>query len=217
MWVVRDFTLQLKSASGRDIPPKTYLEKALKPEQEADETSVNKNRVRMMLSSFFPDRDCVPLVRPVSDEAGLRNLASCPWGDLREEFRAGVSTLRKKLYGKVRPKEMYGKLVTGPMLVNLARSYVDAINSGGVPTISSAWERVVESQCSDAADKALSEYTSRMRAAQTPPQATLARVLALNGLLVPRAKSAPTCSPRGSVWPRLCTTKKPFRPSPSPR
>ena len=182
MWVVRDFTLQLKSATGRDIPPKTYLEKALKPEQEADETSVQKNRVRMMLSSFFPDRDCVPLVRPVSDEAGLRNLASCPWADLREEFRAGVTTLRKKLYGKVRPKEMYGKLVTGPMLVNLARSYVDAINSGGVPTISSAWERVVESQCSDAADKAIAEYEKLMRSAQSSSGAPSSSVR--NGLLV---------------------------------
>lgn len=183
MWVVRDFTLQLKSASGRDIPPKTYLEKALKPEQESDETDVQKNRVRMMLSSFFPDRDCVPLVRPVTDEAGLRTLDSTPWGDLREEFRAGVSTLRKKLYGKVRPKEMYGKLVTGPMLVNLARSYVDAINSGGVPTISSAWERVVESQCSDAADKAVAEYASRMRAAQSPGSSSSGSGVR-NGLLV---------------------------------
>ena len=44
MWVVRDFTLQLKSASGRDIPPKTYLEKALKPEQ-----TINCLSIRMIL------------------------------------------------------------------------------------------------------------------------------------------------------------------------
>jgi len=115
MWVVRDFTLQLKSPSGRAIPPKTYLEKALKPEAESDEEGVKKNQVRMMLSNFFPDRDCVPLVRPVSDENQLRDLSACPWEDLRDEFKSGVDTLRRKLYGKVRPKEMYGKLVTGPM------------------------------------------------------------------------------------------------------
>jgi hypothetical protein len=172
MWVVRDFTLQLKSATGRAIPPKTYLEKALKPEQESDETVVQKNQVRMMLSNFFRDRDCVPLVRPVSDEAQLRDLSACPWGDLREEFRSGIETLRRKLYGKVRPKEMYGKLITGPMLVNLSASYVDAINTGGVPTISSAWERVVESQCADAADEAFGEYQSQMRAAQRPSGGT---------------------------------------------
>ena len=168
MWVVRDFTLQLKSPQGRPIPPKTYLEKALKPEQESDDSDIQKNQVRMMLSNFFPDRDCVPLVRPVSDEAQLRNLAACPWEDLRDEFKSGIETLRRKLYGKVRPKEMYGKLITGPMLVNLSASYVDAINSGGVPTISNAWERVVESQCSDAAEIAFGEYQSRMRTAQKP-------------------------------------------------
>ena len=46
MWVVRDFTLQLKSPSGRAIPPKTYLEKALKPEAESDEEGVKKNQVK---------------------------------------------------------------------------------------------------------------------------------------------------------------------------
>ncbi len=176
MWVVRDFTLQLKSATGRPIPPKTYLEKALKPENESDEDSVKKNQVRAMLSAFFPDRDCVPLVRPVSDEAALKTLSSCAWDGLRDEFRSGVTTLRKKLYGKVRPKEMYGKLVTGPMLVNLARSYVDAINAGGVPTISSAWDRVVEAQCSDAADAAFLAYQTGMRAAQSARDAPASAV-----------------------------------------
>jgi hypothetical protein len=168
MWVVRDFTLQLKSASGRAIPPKTYLEKALKPAEESDDTDVQKNQVRMMLSNFFPDRDCVPLVRPVSDEEQLRNLSTCEWDDLRDEFKSGIETLRRKLYGKVRPKEMYGKLITGPMLVTLSASYVDAINSGGVPTISNAWERVVESQCSEAGEQAFNEYQSYMRSAQKP-------------------------------------------------
>jgi hypothetical protein len=168
MWVVRDFTLQLKSASGRAIPPKTYLEKALKPEQESDEADIQKNQVRMMISNFFPDRDCVPLVRPVTDEEQLRNLSSCGWDELRDEFKSGVTTLRRKLYGKVRPKEMYGKLITGPMLVTLAASYVDAINSGGVPTISNAWERVVESQCDEAGEEALNVYHATMRSIQKP-------------------------------------------------
>ena len=51
-------------------------------------------------------------------------------------------------------------------LVNLSASYVDAINSGGVPTISSAWERVVESQCTDASEEAFNEYQSLMRSSQ---------------------------------------------------
>ena len=47
---------------------------------------------------------------------------------------------------------MYGQNVSGPMLGELARSYVDAINAGGVPTISSAWQRVVAARKRKAAE-----------------------------------------------------------------
>lgn len=48
--------------------------------------AVDRNRVRMLLTTFFPRRDCCPLPRPVVDEAGLAALvrvyggrdATCP-------------------------------------------------------------------------------------------------------------------------------------------
>ena len=40
---------------------------------------------------------------------------------------------------KVKPKAMRGQLVSGPQLVDLAESYIEAINKGGVPIIESAW------------------------------------------------------------------------------
>ena len=42
---------------------------------------------------------------------------------------------------------MYGRPLNGAMLCSLARAYVSALNSSGTPTISTAWERVVASQC----------------------------------------------------------------------
>ena len=41
---------------------------------------------------------------------------------------------------------LYVQTLNGPMLVELVQSYVNALNSGGVPVISTAWERVVASQ-----------------------------------------------------------------------
>jgi len=42
---------------------------------------------------------------------------------------------------------VYGRPLNGAMLCSLARAYVSALNSSGTPTISTAWERVVASQC----------------------------------------------------------------------
>ena len=37
-----------------------------------------KNRIRRMLTHFFPERDCFTMVRPVTDESLLQKLSSTP-------------------------------------------------------------------------------------------------------------------------------------------
>ncbi len=52
---------------------------------------------------------------------------------------------------------MYGVPVTGPILASLATSYISAMSDGLVPTISSAWQVVIKSECEDAVARALAE------------------------------------------------------------
>ena len=44
------------------------------------------------------------------------------------------------LFSQSQPKEIHGKRVTGLMLEALVRSYVTAVNDGGVPCIADACE-----------------------------------------------------------------------------
>lgn len=44
------------------------------------------------------------------------------------------------------------------MLTELTRAYVDAINAGGVPTISSAWDSVVKIEGAKALEAAVNLY-----------------------------------------------------------
>ena len=44
------------------------------------------------------------------------------------------------------------------MLATLAKTYADALNAGGVPTISTAWDRVLQSQAAEAVSKCLEDY-----------------------------------------------------------
>ena len=165
LWVVRDFAVKLER-DGRRISARDYLEDALRPEDGVSEATEAKNAVRMLLRNFFPERDCVTMVRPVSDERSLAALSGVPWDGLRPEFRAQIEAMRKRVFAAAtRPKALYGKPLNGAMLASLADAYVAALNSGGTPTISSAWDRVVDTQCSDAVDSAVAAYVSNMHAA----------------------------------------------------
>ena len=75
MWVVRDFTLQMVDTEGETINSKQYLEKALNVQKGFSEAVESKNRIRRMLTSFFKDRDCVTMIRPLTNESQLQGLA----------------------------------------------------------------------------------------------------------------------------------------------
>ena len=57
----------------------------------------------------------------------------------------------------MKPKNLESQPLTGKMFCELADCYVQAINSDTVPTISTAWERVIDGEISRVYDIALSE------------------------------------------------------------
>jgi len=171
MWVVRDFAVKLEK-EGRKISSREYLEDALRPEDGMTEAIESKNAVRMLLRNFFPERDCLCMVRPVADEKALMVLGTGAGGEdkmkeleasLRPEFKLQVEALRKKVVAGARPKTLFGKPLSGAMLASLAGAYVQALNSNSTPTISTAWDRVVDSQCADALEGSLNIYMSKMK------------------------------------------------------
>lgn len=56
-------------------------------------------------------------------------------GLLRGEFVQQYKQLRQKIFKRVRPKTLNGKFLNGDMLLELADSYCDAINTGSLPNI----------------------------------------------------------------------------------
>lgn len=49
-----------------------------------------KNQLREVIKELFRERDCVTIVRPVADEAELRNIQSVDYEKLRPQFRTQV-------------------------------------------------------------------------------------------------------------------------------
>ena len=86
MWVIRDFSLQLKNTEGQPITSKEYLEKSLELQKGSSEFIQNKNHIRNLVKEYFPTRDCVTLVRPLTEEGNLQNLEKMDASRLRIEF-----------------------------------------------------------------------------------------------------------------------------------
>ena len=148
LWVLRDFALRLEDEDGDEITPDEYMNNALQPQPGFSADIAARNRVRTSISGFFKNRHCVPLVKPVENDELLQDLQTVPPAELRTPFLQGISDLKQRLFHNARPKTLGGsdRPVTGPILVQLARHYVAAINSGGVPSITDAWSAATQSR-----------------------------------------------------------------------
>ncbi|KAG0631284.1 hypothetical protein M758_1G241000 [Ceratodon purpureus] len=158
VWLLRDFYFDL-SDDGHKISPRDYLESALQPIQGTGKAAVAKNEIRNSIKTLFPERDCFTLVRPLEAEQRLQHLDEIPMNQLRPEFRAGLDKLTKYILDRAGPKQLGSITLTGPMFAGLTQSFLDAINSGAVPTIANSWQNVEESECRRAYDVAIRTYT----------------------------------------------------------
>ena len=121
MWVLRDFSLQLVDQEGNKIHPNQYLEKSLDLQRGTSDSIESKNRIRRLIKTFFEERECCTLIRPVENEDTMQNLQALPDADFRPEFFQQLRVLRTKVLKKVRYKTLNGRMVTGEMLVELCQ------------------------------------------------------------------------------------------------
>ena len=89
--------------------------RSLQSERGFTDAINSKNRIRLALTTFFKDRECVGLQRPVTDEKGLSKLAA---GEtvVRDSFMRQLSGLKGKVFKGLQPKQLQGRVLNGPML-----------------------------------------------------------------------------------------------------
>lgn len=163
IWIIRDFTLEkIHPETGQEISSKEYLELCLKRKISGKNSSDN-NLIRDNIIKYFPDRDCVTLVRPVDQENDLHKLNDIPFEKLKPTFKWEFKQLRDKIYKETTPKRIYGKKLTGTALSNLIIEFVNTINSGNIPNINNSWDSVINKDIKDYYDKALLKYKSNIK------------------------------------------------------
>ncbi|KAE9597202.1 hypothetical protein Lal_00007593 [Lupinus albus] len=172
VWLLRDFYLDL-TEDNRKITPRDYLELALRPVQGSGRDIASKNEIRDSIRALFPDRECFTLVRPLNEENDLQRLEQISLDKFRPEFRSGLDALTKFVFERTRPKQVGATMMTGPVLVGIIESYLNALNHGAVPTISSSWQSVEEAECHKAYDSSTEVYISSFDHSKPPEEAAL--------------------------------------------
>ncbi|KAL2494971.1 Guanylate-binding family protein [Forsythia ovata] len=172
VWLLRDFYLDLVEDNHK-ITPRDYLELALRPIQGGGKDVASKNEIRESIRALFPDRECFPLVRPLSNENDLQRLDQIPMDKLRPEFRSGLDALTRFVFERTRPKQVGSTVMTGPIFARIIQSFLDAINNGAVPTITSSWQSVEEAECQRAYELATEVYMSAFDRSKPPEEAAL--------------------------------------------
>ena len=165
LWLLRDFSLKLVDQSGKNITEKQYLEHALEniKGEENDEMVKEKNRVRSLIRTYFPERDCFTLVRPVEEEKNLQNLQELSDDELRSEFIEQAKLFRNKVFKKVKPKFFHGQFISGSMLLELVQSILDTINNGGIPIIENSWRYVMKNECVKRGKELIENFAGELR------------------------------------------------------
>lgn len=159
VWLLRDFYLDLKEDNTK-ITPCNYLELALRPVLGSGKDVAARNKIRESIRALFPNRECFTLVSPLNNEADLQHLDRVLLDNFRPEFLSGLNMLAKFVFERTKPKQVGGTAMTGPILAGITKSFLDALNRGAVPTISSSWQNVEESECQKAFDTAIEVYMS---------------------------------------------------------
>ena len=161
LWLLRDFALKLEDSDGNVITAKQYLENALMEQKGSSQSVEEKNLVRKMIKTYFNERDCFPMVRPVENENDLQNLMNLPESKIRPEFIKQSNMLKNKIYMKIKPKTFNGRILSGQMLIDLLESVVNAINDGAIPVIENSWNYIANNECL----KSIKEYTDNFKKA----------------------------------------------------
>jgi hypothetical protein len=155
---IRQYCMPCPTCQTAWTPLPRYLENALMEEPGFTEEIFEKNRVRELVTAFFRRRDCCALMRPAEEESDLNALQSAATAGIRPEFLKQVQSLKQKLLGMLQPKTIRGKVLTGPMLATMIKTYVAAINSGETMTITDAWEAVTVVQGQRAYQESLEHF-----------------------------------------------------------
>ncbi|XP_048011465.1 guanylate-binding protein 1-like [Megalobrama amblycephala] len=161
IWAVRDFTLEQK-INGKYVTEDQYLEYALKLKPGSSRTVKEFNLPRECIRNYFPSRKCFTFPFPTAPE-NVSRLESLDPADLSPDFQKVSDHFCKFIFDRSEVKRLKdGHTVTGRVLGQLVKTYVDTISSGEVPFLENAVIAMAMIENESAVKEGLEVYQSGM-------------------------------------------------------
>ncbi|ROL49853.1 Guanylate-binding protein 1 [Anabarilius grahami] len=161
IWAVRDFTLEQK-INGKYVTEDQYLEYALKLKPGSSRTVKEFNLPRECIRNYFPSRKCFTFPFPTTPE-NVSRLESLDPADLSPDFQKVSDHFCKFIFDRSEVKRLKdGHTVTGRVLGQLVKTYVDTISSGEVPFLENAVIAMAMIENEAAVKEGLEVYQSGM-------------------------------------------------------
>ena len=134
------------------------MENCIKPVLGVSQEVLKKNQIRKSICTFFSQRDCFTLIRPLDDEDQLASLEDLEYPQLKDEFREECDTLIHTVRQDLEPKKLHGKELNSQMLLGLAMDFCESINSAEAPKIKSSVDRLISEEVRVIEDESFNEF-----------------------------------------------------------
>lgn len=175
IWLAHNFKVKwLNGDGGEKLTPLQYFEKCFRDEPGFSEAVMRRNAHRMYFNSYFPSRDCVALSRPVEGTSVAVSHA-LERDALRAQFVESIdklyaSYLSAKANSSLPPKQLMGKALRAEQFVVVLETYVKALNSSNLPTITVASNTLLKSSIADGFHAAEQAYQAATAAVSSSLQ-----------------------------------------------
>ena len=161
IWLIQNFNLLMTESSGRD-----YLMKKL---NQSDHGRTDEaNWYTDHFQRFFASIDLVTFPAPTTLTADISKLSSLPWESLTAEYRSVVERVRKEVVAKAYAKNVAGSPMTGELLVDMLRTWIEIMAVKVVDLREQSTEVLFDGIIRRELEKAKATYAAQMAAVQLP-------------------------------------------------
>ena len=160
LWLLRDVILQIPQGQT----PTEYLKTTvLKRGRSFTETEADI--VSRAILTVFPTVECMTVQPPSADPEVMQDIASRQ-DSLEPRFNEQVELVISHILQHVQAKIGFveGKLVDGPLLAEMAVTYLKAVNDpDAIPCINDTWQAAIEARCRKVLEEMIHEYEQELR------------------------------------------------------
>ena len=163
LWILQNSDLQLEDKDGNTITEKQYMETALQIISGTSDLIEENNRIKTMIKSSFPQRDCFVMMNSSDLSLEEKTINGNNINKKTMKYEEQINILKNKIIKKVKPKMFYNHYLNGNMLIELIESLLNNINVGGAPIMANSWKYIMKSECMKIANELITNFYNELK------------------------------------------------------